>query len=188
MAGLGTIMNGGLGERRSRQADDWYPTPPEVTHALLRMWRPRGRIVVEPACGDGAMARVIEGYGYRVIASDLVDRGYGRGGIDFLTVTSVPRDAALITNPPFDDDLPERFIRHAVAIGVVEMAMLLKATFWSAACRLPLWHQHQPKIEAMLTWRVDFLDLGNPAMDCVWCVWYPGDEPCRKELLERPLI
>ena len=31
------------------------------------------------------MAEVIKNEGYSVVASDLVDRGYGQGGVDFLT-------------------------------------------------------------------------------------------------------
>jgi len=33
----------------------------------------------EPACGDGAISRVLEAAGYQVISTDLIDRGYGQG-------------------------------------------------------------------------------------------------------------
>ena len=54
----------------------------------------------EPACGDGAIARVLERAGHRVIATDLIDRGYGEAGVDFLT-TAEPRARHIVTNPPY---------------------------------------------------------------------------------------
>jgi len=68
----------------AREGRDFYATPAWVTEALLQHVTFRGP-VWEPCCGDGAMSRVIEQAGYRVHSSDLVDRGYGEAGIDFLT-------------------------------------------------------------------------------------------------------
>jgi hypothetical protein len=71
------------------QDRDFYPTPPWVTEALLRRVRlPRG--ILEPCCGDGAMARVLEAHCRRVVATGLVDRGYGETGWDFLAETQLP--------------------------------------------------------------------------------------------------
>src|ERR1700759_147425 len=50
------------------------------------------RRVWEPACGDGGIARPLERGGFRVVGTDLVDRGYGFGGVDFLQVASRPAD------------------------------------------------------------------------------------------------
>jgi hypothetical protein len=62
-----------------RQPQNFYRTPPGVTKALLRnVPLPKGKIW-EPCCGDGAMARVLESHGHRVVATDLMDRGYGEG-------------------------------------------------------------------------------------------------------------
>ena len=50
-----------------------------MPEALLRRVRlPNG--IWEPCCGDGAMARVLESHGHRVVGTDLVDRGYGETG------------------------------------------------------------------------------------------------------------
>lgn len=63
-------------ERRvvSRKDADFWPTPDWATAdwataAVLDRENLPGR-VWEPACGDGAMARVLEGRGYRVEATD----------------------------------------------------------------------------------------------------------------------
>lgn len=162
---LGVALAGGNGKRRR---DDFYPTPAEATHALMLKcgpWIPAE--VHEPACGDGAMARVIESYGRRVIATDLVFRGYGRGGIDFLA--RPPAAASVITNPPFK--LAKAFIDHALAHDPDFFAVLLKATFWNAADRYDLLDARPPKLTLPLTWRLDFTNGGAPTMDCTWFAW-----------------
>ena len=56
-------------------------------------------MIWEPACGDGAMSRILEAAGHTVISTDLVDRGYGRGGHDFLADHETMADH-IVTNPP----------------------------------------------------------------------------------------
>jgi hypothetical protein len=63
-----------------RQEDNFYRTEAWATEALLRL--PDVRLpngIWEPCCGDGAMARVLEAHGHSIVATDLVDRGYGEG-------------------------------------------------------------------------------------------------------------
>ena len=71
-----------VGARKNRNKHDFYPTPEIATVRFLEAERFEGEIW-EPACGDGAMSRVIERYGYRVKSTDLIDRGYGEGGVNF---------------------------------------------------------------------------------------------------------
>lgn len=104
-----------------RVAHDAYFTEPWVTRALLAAVdfgladHPKGAIW-EPACGDGRMAREIAGAGYRVVASDLNDWGYGEPGVDFLTAPAPPGIVAIVTNPPFSQGLSVRFIKRALAL------------------------------------------------------------------------
>ena len=86
-----------------RQQNDFYPTPAWVTEALLDCVTLRGP-VWEPCCGDGAMARVMAARTHRVVASDLVDRGFGRAGVDFLASQTFPEECrSMVTNPPYGD-------------------------------------------------------------------------------------
>lgn len=63
---------------------DFYPTPSWATKALIDHEDFEGSIW-EPACGDGAISKTLEGYGgYDVTSTDLYDRGYGEGGVDFI--------------------------------------------------------------------------------------------------------
>lgn len=126
-----------------------------------------GPTVHEPSCGDGAMARVIEQYGRTVVSSDLVYRGYGEGGVDFLS--RPPASLSIITNPPFK--LAQKFIEHALAYEPQFFAVLLKASFWNAGTRTDLLDRAPPRLTLPLTWRLDFTGGGSPTMDCTWFAW-----------------
>lgn len=105
-----------------REKDDFYPTPPDATRALLRLEK-FGSQIWEPACGDGAISNVLSGAGHTVISTDLLDRGYGEPRIDFLMEQRLLAPE-IITNPPFK--LAEQFARHALDLGVQKLAMLLR--------------------------------------------------------------
>lgn len=165
MRNIGAAMVGGNGMRRD---GDFYPTPRAAVDALFSEGILRGGLDVwEPACGDGAMARVLTEYGCRVVASDIADRGFGETGVDFLQCSRA-RAPLIVTNPPFN--LAESFIRHAHTLDM-KMLLLLKATFWHAASRVALWDLWTPAAIYPLTWRLDFDGRGAPTMDCSWVYW-----------------
>ena len=72
----------------------------------------------EPACGDGAISKILEANEHAVISSDLYDRGYGYTGVNFLTTD--PGEVAnfkprsIITNPPYT--LAEDFALRALEV------------------------------------------------------------------------
>ncbi len=105
-----------------REKDDFYPTPPEGTEALLRVEQFDGSIW-EPACGDGAISRVLERAGHHVVSTDLVDRSFGLARIDFL-MEMRPLAQNIITNPPFK--LSAAFVRQAVKLPSRKAALLLR--------------------------------------------------------------
>jgi len=82
-----------------RNKNDFYPTPPEATIALLEKQKFEGNIW-ECACGDGAISKVLIDKGYDVYSSDLNNYGYGDTIIDFLSNHNIKYDN-IITNPPF---------------------------------------------------------------------------------------
>jgi hypothetical protein len=124
-------VRGVIPDADNRERDDFYPTPPAATRALLAAEPPFLGTVWEPACGDGAMARVLAEQG-PVLATDLVDRGYGRPGIDFLLDWQTRADH-VVTNPPFK--LAEPFIRHALARVPGRVAMFLRLAFLEGQAR-----------------------------------------------------
>ncbi len=104
---------------------DYFATPEPITKALLRMETFDG-LIWEPACGEGWMAEVLKTRN-EVLATDLINRGYGTGGVDFLTQTqTVPN---IVTNPPYIDDMWYQFTAHALRLATNKVAMLLP--LWS---------------------------------------------------------
>ena len=70
--------------QNERETNDYYATEPKVTELLLELEQFNNKIL-EPACGEGHISEVLKAHGYDVTSTDLIDRGYGRGGIDFLS-------------------------------------------------------------------------------------------------------
>lgn len=169
-----------------RNEADFYPTPPECTLALLEHWTPVN-IVWEPACGDGAISRVLSDAGYATVSTDLHNRGYGDWTADFLVDRPPATFGSIVTNPPFS--LAEKFIRRAASFGV-PFAMLVKSTYWHAATRAKIFEETRPEMVIAMTWRPSFdLRRGtSPTMDVIWTVWgaKPSPEPCRYVLAQKP--
>lgn len=109
----------------NREPDDFYPTWPAATKALLSVEQFTGAIW-EPACGDGAMSRVLEAAGHDVISTDLIDRGYGEGGRDFLMEWQ-PRAPNIVTNPPFKWAI--QFVERALMLTTGKVALFLRLAF-----------------------------------------------------------
>jgi hypothetical protein len=162
-------------EHLEREADDFYPTPPEPTLALLYAEADRLAdfpLVWEPAAGDGAMVRLIQEHGHRTVHSDLVDRDCGAEIRSFYDYATAPAPA-LITNPPFAEcNRDPGWIRHALErLGVEYMALLLPINWLGAAGRAPLWSRFPPARIYLMRWRIDFTGQGAPPMLNAWFVW-----------------
>jgi hypothetical protein len=178
------LANGST-ENKRRELD-YYPTPPDVTHALMQFLKLDPGTIWEPACGNGAMAKVLAEYGHHVLATDIRETGYGQGGIDFLATTL--ECEAIITNPPFA--LSEAFIRHSLSQAET-VAMVLKSQYWHAAKRKTLFKEYPPAYVLPLTWRPDFMSGergGAPTMEVHWTVWRRGQTDTRYRLLERAKV
>lgn len=103
-----------------REKDDFYSTPLALTRPMLQLERFDGDIW-EPACGDGALSRELTTICKNVVSTDLIDREYGKGGIDFLKEQKL-RAPNVVTNPPFK--LWKQFARHAHALGAQKIVLL----------------------------------------------------------------
>jgi hypothetical protein len=114
-----------VGTSKGRPADDFYATPRRVIEALLEVESFSG-VVWEPACGDGAISRVLTEQGLPVISSDLYNRGFGVSGVDFLTPNDIVADH-VITNPPFR--YAQQFAEQALSRTNGKVALFLKLAF-----------------------------------------------------------
>lgn len=189
-------MEGNILANRSakdRNSTDFYPTPPDVTIALLDFLESEGHLypesaIWEPACGTGAMADVMIQRGYEVVCSDINPREYEHAvpeQIDFLK--AYPSNLNwIITNPPFSK--ADEFILHALQCDR-PFAFLLKSQFWHAKKRRELFLKHPPAYVLPLTWRPDFLGgekSGKPTMECLWTVWLESGRVTEYYPLKRP--
>lgn len=127
-------LNGGFKPTLKRYADldgpDFFPTPAWATHALIDNECFEGDIW-ESACGNGAMSDILALTGQRVISTDLHDRGYGEGGVDFLN--SNRRAANIVTNPPYN--AAEGFVEAGLDKADRKFALLLRLAFLEGANR-----------------------------------------------------
>lgn len=180
-------LTGGTGKEKRRDLD-FYPTPSDVTWALLQFLKlPTGLAVLEPACGTGEMATVLSAYGFQVTSTDLNHTGFGTGGVDFLTAELAPNSyGAVITNPPFCTS--QQFIERALTAAPC-VAMLLKSQYWHAKKRSTLFESHPPAYVLPLSWRPDFMNGsrgGAPTMEVAWSVWLRGETDTRYRVLSKP--
>lgn len=155
----------------ARADNDFYRTPDHATIALLeRESFPGG--IWEPACGDGAISRVLEQEGYTVYSSDIVDRGYGVRGVDFLAARN--RIAHIITNPPYRQ--AQEFIEHALDCATHKVAMLLKLNFLEGQRRHEFFKRTPLQSVYVFSKRLSFdrgdeENKGNGLLAFAWYVW-----------------
>jgi methylase of polypeptide subunit release factors len=162
-----------IGVSKGRPASDFYRTPAFVTEALLVQEAFTGT-VWEPACGDGAMSRVLEQKlpHCRIISTDLNDYGYGQPGVDFLK-TRLKADA-IVTNPPFR--LATEFAEHALECAP-KVALFLKLAFLEGTRRYCLFRKFPPKFVHVFSRRVSLTRNGmketpnGGMMAFAWFVW-----------------
>lgn len=135
---------------KEREEWDYYATDPKALDLLSPVF-PIHHKVYEPSCGEGHLSKWLINHGHDVLSTDLVDRGFGIGGIDFLKVgttdlfgkakgTSLLNEWYLkdnpnkepfdiLTNPPFKVVTP--YILHAIDL-IPEggnVIMFLKTSF-----------------------------------------------------------
>jgi len=100
----------------TRKASDFYETPYSLTELLLQSER-YPIDILEPACGAGAIVRVLERHGYNVQAFDRE--------VDFLKFDESV--AAVITNPPFS--LAKEFILKCKKVCDLKFSLLLPLSY-----------------------------------------------------------
>lgn len=175
--GLGRMQVGG-GDAVNRQPNDFYPTPPDVTRAFLRVERlflsaAAPGPVWEPCGRGGAILRELAAAGFDIVGSDVV--GDPDNAVTQLDLLQCRRALGrkVVTNPPFA--LAGDMIGHLLErLQVDYLALLLKSQFWHAEERRALFRRHRPARIWALTWRPDFMNRGAPTMDCIWVVWQRG--------------
>lgn len=95
------------GNSTSEKAEnDFYATDPKTIKLFLDSVTEEFedvKVIHEPCCGQGHLTEALLPYFPNLItvSTDLIDRGYGLGGIDFLNSEYNANADLIITNPPF---------------------------------------------------------------------------------------
>jgi hypothetical protein len=158
------------GDNGDREINDFYPTPDRATIELLKRINING-IVWECACGDGAISKLLPP---DTISTDLIDRGYGESGIDFLK--TYKQVDWIITNPPYS--LATEFVEHSLECAN-NVALLCKIQFLEGVKRYKFFKEHPPKMVYVFSSRLKIYKNGietkNSTMLCfAWFIWEKG--------------
>jgi hypothetical protein len=160
-----------------REINDFYATEPRAVGLLLEQENFCSNIW-EPMCGEGHISKELEKAGYNVLSTDLIDRGYGSGAVDFFKCTKV-FDGDIITNPPY------KYAKESVyqALSLIKdqhkVAMFLKLTFLEGKARKKLFYRYPFKTLYVSSSRLncarggDFTS-GGSAIAFGWYVWEKG--------------
>ena len=162
---------------RERQNEDYYATEPKAAEWLIKIEN-LNKNIWECACGEGHLSKVFSKNGYNVKSTDLIDRNYGRGGVDFLKETAC-FDGDIVTNPPYK--YAEDFIRHGLELIPIgnKVCMLLKVQFLEGKSRRKMFEEIPPKTVWVSSSRIkqgmngDF-SRANSMMAIAWYIWEKG--------------
>jgi hypothetical protein len=130
---------------KERQNEDYYATDPKAADLLLEL-ETFSLNIWECACGEGHLSKVFEKAGHIVKSTDLMDRGFGETGIDFLSIDNLEWNGDIITNPPYK--YAQEFIEKALQIIPEgnKVAMFLKIQFLETKGRKKLFLSQPPRI------------------------------------------
>jgi hypothetical protein len=166
-----------------RELHDYYATDPKAGELLLGIEKFVSPIW-ECACGEGHLSRVFEKAGYIVRSSDLIDRGYGEGGVNFLGMDVLEWDGDIITNPPYV--YAQEFVEKALTIipDGRKVAMFMKLSFLEGKARKQLFTKHPPKTIWVSSSRLLCVKNGvfgkglgfitSSAIAYAWFIWIKG--------------
>lgn len=163
----------------ARQKIITQPSPKAVE--LLLEVESFNKSIWECACGQGHISKVLEAAGYEVRSTDIVDRGYGTGGIDFLKEVH-EWDGDIITNPPYK--YAKEFVEQALRTvkDGAKVAMFLKLTFMESKSRKGLFTSYPFKTLYVSSSRLQCAKNGEfskykgagTAIAYGWYVWEKG--------------
>ena len=119
----------------SERGADCYETPAVAVEALLKVEQ-LPTYIWEPCAGRGAITRVLQRHGHKVISSDIHDYGFPLDFVaDFLAQDRMPGCGAIVTNPPFK--IAAQFVEHALKLSPL-VIMLLRLAFMESERRCPI--------------------------------------------------
>lgn len=170
-----TCLGASNHSKGEREEHDFYATEPLAAELLLEL-EPELDNIWECAVGDGSLAKVLYKEGKLGSATDLIYRGYGVGGIDFLRAEEWEWDGDIVTNPPYKH--AREFIEKALdsVQDGRKVCMFLKLTFLEGKSRKQLFNNTPPSVVYVSSGRLKcalggkFDDTGSSAAAYAWFV------------------
>lgn len=164
-----------------RETNDYYATEPAAAEWLCKLEN-LSETIWECAAGEGHLSEVFVEKGHTVLSTDLIDRGYGTGGVDFLKCNDT-FDGDIITNPPYK--YAKEFVYKALELvpDGRKVCMFLKLQFMEGKARKLLFEKYPPKTIYVSSSRLlcaknaDFNGMragGGSAVAYAWYVWEKG--------------
>lgn len=125
-----------------RAEHDYYATEPKAVEELMKVEKFNGSIW-ENCCGEGYLSKPMIKAGYDVVSTDLVDRGYGKGNIDFFQCDKSLADN-IVTNPPYSTAL--KWTEHSLDLleSGKKLALFLPIQFLESDKRAKLFKTRPP--------------------------------------------
>jgi hypothetical protein len=174
---------------------DDFPTPPWATRALVEhilsdKAQFKDQSCLEPACGAGHMAKVLNEYFGNVYSADAYDYGYGevRNFLEYPHETNAVD--WIITNPPFR--LAEEFVMQALLVARRGVAILARTVFLESVGRYRgIFLQTPPTKFAQFVERVPMVKgrldkKATTATGYAWLVWEKQAKPNAPQLMWVP--
>jgi hypothetical protein len=115
------LLKGMIANRKKDRQD--FPTPAALARIMVDLASVKGKHVLEPSAGHGALADACRAAGAQSITcydSDrtafeaLRDKGYSASHCDFLEMLSLPSYERVVMNPPFAKGAFRKHIKHAL--------------------------------------------------------------------------
>lgn len=167
-----------------RNERDWYPTPPDVTNAIVDFMKNEMSLhstkslktIWEPACGDGAMANVLAQH-WNVICSDIHPLKEGAVKASFYDWEPEEPYEAIITNPPFGKEI-DKFIERAMVFAEKKKWVLFVGRHeLDCAKGRARWFADNPHFYGKITllWRPKWIadSDGSPRHNYAVYIWSP---------------
>ena len=165
-----------------REKHDYYATDPKAAKLLLGL-EDFSSDIWECACGEGHLSKVFQDAGYNVRSTDLIDRGFGETGVDFLSIDNIHWNGDIVTNPPYK--YAQEFVEKSLTIipDGKKVAMFLKIQFLEGKGRKNLFLSHPPKTVYVSSSRLlcaknaefkKMIEGGGSALAYAWYVWEKG--------------
>ena len=168
-------MGSGTISERERPLHDFITSDPITIDYLLK-YEDLDINLWECACGTGNLSKRLEEKGYNVLSTDLVDRGFGISGVDFLKQTKKFK-GDIITNPPFN--ISAEFVLKGLELSNRKVCMFLKLQFLESQKRYDsIFKNHPPSRVYVFTKRISCYpnDIKYDYHSGITFCWYVWDK------------